>query len=409
MSKDIILDDSQLDAVDYAINNRFAIINGGAGAGKTSIIKHIATTLKGSGACVYLAAFAGKAAARLREATGHSASTIHRMLDYRGDAGFMCQTLRGKSVIIDESSMVSSDLLAEIVSRKPDRLILVGDQAQLPPVGSGQPFHDIVAQFGSVVKTLTTCYRNSEAIFNAAMLIRSGRMPSYHDQTDGELWEVHRTTGPEATHKAILDAVRGGDVDFDQDIILCCRNGENAEQPCSVESMNKDIKEIVNPSTLGKAVEAGDRVICTKNNADLDVWNGTTGTVKTFDSDGAMWVTLDYPAVDTFRSTPTETAYNDEVLIPRVDVKEWQLAYALTTHKSQGSQYRKVFFVCLNRDVAVLLDRPMIYTAVTRAKKECHVYGEPRAMMTAITRSQDKNTVLQELARQHKASSQKNG
>ena len=398
---DIILDDSQQDAVDFAINSRFAIINGGAGTGKTTIIKHITQTLEGCGATVHLCAFAGKAAARLREATGHNASTIHRMLDFRGDFGFLLKTLRGKSVIMDESSMVSSDLLAEVVARKPDRLILVGDQAQLPPVGCGQPFHDIVRLAPERVKTLTTCYRNSEAIFKAAGFIRTGRMPAMHEETRNEIWQIHPTGESRNTHEAILNAVRDGEVDFTQDIILCCRNGENAEQPCSVESMNIDIKAIVNPSKSGTRLEEGDRVICTKNCTDLDVWNGTTGTVKTFDYDGAMWVHLDYPAVDVGRTESTgKTEYVDDVLIPRKQVIEWSLAYALTTHKSQGSQYRKVFFVCLSRDVVTLLDRPMLYTAVTRARKECHVMGETRAFFAAIAKLEDKQTVIQELARQ---------
>lgn len=398
MSDTFTLDESQQDAVDFAIDNTFSIINGGAGTGKTTIIRHITETLEGSGATVYLCAFAGKAAARLREATGHSASTIHRMLDYRGDVGFLRKTLRGVSVIMDESSMVSSDLLAEVVARKPSRLILVGDQAQLPPVGYGQPFHDIVRHCPSVVRTLTTCYRNSEAIFKASGLIRSGQMPSQREETRSELWQMHNTGDPTATHEAVLDFVRAGDVDFSLDIILCCRNGENAEQPCSVESMNSDIKAIVNPSKTGKRIEDGDRVICTKNCPDLDVWNGTTGSVKTFDSDGSMWVHLDYPAVDQ-SGFSDETVYVDDVLIPRKQVIEWNLAYALTTHKSQGSQYRKVFFVCLSRDVTMLLDRPMLYTAITRARKECHVLGDQRAVWAAISKISDKLTCIQEFAR----------
>jgi exodeoxyribonuclease V alpha subunit len=300
--------------------------------------------------------------------------------------------------------MVSSDLLAEVIVRKPDRLILIGDQAQLPPVGCGQPFHDIVHCLPSAVRTLTTCYRNSEAIFKASGLIRAGKMPAFREQTENEFWEISQTGGPEPTHEAILDIVRSGQVDFAQDIILCCRNGETAEQPCSVESMNLGIKAIVNPSKLGKRIEDGDRVICTKNCPDLDVWNGTTGSVKTFDADGSMWVHLDFPAVDVAKTlTSSETIYVDDVLIPRKQVIEWQLAYALTTHKSQGSQYRKVFFVCLLRDVAALLDRPMLYTAITRARKECHVMGESRAVWAAISKQEDKLTIIQELARQSKA------
>lgn len=385
----IRFDDSQLAAIQFALDGGFAVINGGAGAGKTTIIKSIADTLTAAGKAVELCAFAGKAAARLKEATGHEACTIHRMLDYRGDFGFTRKSLRGSTVILDEASMVSSDLMAEIVRRNPDRLILVGDEAQLPPVGSGQPFHDIVHLFPDRVRTLTTCYRNREAIFNAALKIRQGVAPELSAKSESELWDVQNIRDIRVTHGRILDLVRTGEVDFDEDIILCCRNGESdGDTECSVVAMNRDIKNIVNPNAAHEPkIEPGDRVINTKNHPELDVWNGTTGKCDRFDTDGGMWVELDYP----------NAAHESFVLIPRKQVKEWQLAYALTVHKAQGSQYRKVFFVCTRRDTAQLLDRPMLYTAVTRAKSECHVIGDIAAFYAAINATERKLTVMQEL------------
>jgi len=396
-------DESQLTAIRFAIDNQFAIINGGAGCGKTTIIKSIADTLCAAGKCVELCAFAGKAAARLKEATQHESSTIHRMLDYRGDFGFTRASLRDVTVILDEASMVASDLLAEIVKRRPERLILVGDEAQLPPVGSGQPFHDIVRLFPQRVKTLTTCYRNKEAIFQAALDIRRGVAPNLHAQTDKELWNVEAIGDLRATHARILSLVKEGGVDFDKDIILCCRNGESIDDPCSVSALNADIKEIVNPASEEEMRETtfsplrpmpGDRVINTKNHAELDVWNGTTGKCDRFDGAGAMWVELDF----------SNAQHETHVLIPKKFIREWQLAYALTTHKSQGSQYRKVFFVCTRRDTNQLLDRPMLYTAVTRAKGECHVIGDTGALYRAVMETENKMTVMQELAKAAPAS-----
>lgn len=366
----------------------------------TTIIKSIADTLRDHCMTVELCAFAGKAAARLKEATEHEACTIHRMLDYRGDFGFTRNSLRGSTIILDEASMVASDLLAEIIKRKPDRLILVGDEAQLPPVGSGQPFHDIVRLFPDRVRTLTTCYRNKEAIFHAALQIRSGMAPDLHAQSERELWDVESIGNLRSTHARVLALVKEGGVDFDKDIILCCRNGDTeGEAECSVVSLNADIKAIVNPSAddgetkYAQRVDPGDRVINTKNHADLDVWNGTTGTCDRFDASGAMWVKLDYP----------NAQHEDFVLIPKKHVREWQLAYALTVHKSQGSQYRKVFFVCTRRDTAALLDRPMLYTAVTRAKAECRVIGDTGAFYKAIVSTENKQTVIQQLVAQRGA------
>jgi len=392
-------DSTQLDAIETAVSSRFTIINGGAGCGKTTIIKAIASELKRKGERVKLCAFAGKAAARLKEATGEGAATIHRMLGYMGDQGFTVKTLKGETIILDEASMVNSDLMAEIIKRNPKRLVLVGDEAQLSPVGAGQPFHDLIKLRPDRVRTLLNCYRNAEAIFRAASAIRNGNIPVSFEQTTEELWRVVATGGPDGTHDAILKAIRDGAVDFSKDVILCCRNGESDAQKCAVESLNRDIKEIVNPAESDERFNIGDRIINTKNISDLDVWNGTTGTVKAIDHAGGVWLTLDYPILDFVRSKPDKPEYISDVLIPKDKVKHLQLAYALTTHKAQGSQYRRVVFVCLSRDQMTLLDRSMIYTAVTRARTECNVIGEPRALANGINTVRNKNTVLQELAR----------
>lgn len=387
------LDEKQMAAVQFALDHSFSVINGGAGCGKTTLIRAICDSLHGN---VELCAFAGKAAARLKEATGHDAGTIHRMLGWRGDGlGFAKKTLEGTTVVLDEASMVASDLMGEIVKRGPKRLVLVGDEAQLPPVGSGQPFHDIIRICPDVVRTLDVCYRNREAIFAAALAIRNGGIPPAEARTESETWRVHAIREARETHKAILDVVKSGDVDFSSDIILCCRNGDgDGETPCSVAAFNRDIKDVVNPNEDGTdRVAPGDRVINTKNHADLDVWNGTTGTCDKVDADGAMWVRLDY----------RNAAGEERVLIPKKEAREWQLAYALTVHKSQGSQYRKVFFVVTKRDQACLLSRPMVYTAVTRARCECHVVGDVQAFHGSIRTVERKQTVMQELVRQEMA------
>lgn len=383
--RDFDLDATQMDAVQFALDRRFAIINGSAGTGKTSLIHALCDSL--SRTTVRLCAFAGKAAARLREATMHDASTIHRMLGWMGENnGFSLKTLAGSTVILDEASMVSSDLLAEIVRRNPDRLILVGDEAQLPPVGSGQPFHDLVHLLPNCVRTLSTCYRSREAVLSSALAIRSGQVPPPSAKSDAELYDFRSLADARKAHLAILDAVRGGEVDFDRDIILCCRNGDTPDEPCSVRAFNADIKALVNPGN-GR-IDPNDRIICTVNSSDLDVWNGTTGRCRGFDTARAMWVNLDFP------NSNGETS----VLIPRDKVKDWQLAYALTVHKSQGSQYRKVYFIVTRRDTATLLSRPMVYTAVTRAKEECHIIGDAWAFGLAVRELRPKHTAMQEIA-----------
>lgn len=383
------LDEKQMAAVQFALDHSFSVINGGAGCGKTTLISAICDSLHGD---VELCAFAGKAAARLKEATGHDAGTIHRMLEWRGDGlGFARKTLEGRTVVLDEASMVASDLMGEIVRRGPRRLVLVGDEAQLPPVGSGQPFHDVIRLCPETVQTLDVCYRNREAIFAAALAIRHGGIPPMEARTEAETWRVQSIRDAREAHKAVLAAVADGVVDFSSDIVLCCRNGDgDGETACSVAAFNRDIKDIVNPNEDGSdRIAPGDRVINTKNHADLDVWNGTTGTCDKIDADGAMWVKLDY----------RNAAGEERVLVPKKEAREWQLAYALTVHKSQGSQYRKVFFVVTKRDQTCLLSRPMVYTAVTRARCECHVVGDVQAFHASIRAVVRKQTVMQELAK----------
>ena len=396
----IQFDASQQAAIDAACTRRFTIITGSAGTGKTTIIKAIAERLTAEGKTINLCAFAGKAAARLREATGFPSSTIHRMLLFQGDR-FALGDLHGRTVIMDEASMVNSDLLAEIVQRDPERLILVGDHAQLAPVGAGQPFHDLIALQPAAVCNLITCYRATEAVYKAATLVRNGRMPAKSDETAQERWEMRNTGDPRATHDFILSLVRAGELDFEQDIILSPRN-DDATNDAAVKQLNADIVDILNPrSDDGERFLPGDRVICTKNHAVKDIWNGTTGTVHSVDRNSRMQVKLDYPCTPEGETEPQMYAE-----ISRDMMRDFQLAYALSVHKSQGSQYRKVVFLALQRDRFMLLDRSLAYTAITRTQRECIVVGETPAFAAAIQTVKRRATVLQilhEQARQAQA------
>jgi exodeoxyribonuclease V alpha subunit len=358
----------------------------------TTIIRAIADTLGATR--VEICAFAGKAAARLRERTGHNARTIHSMLEYKGDTlGFRRSDLNGKTVILDEASMVNSELLAEITKRTPARLVLVGDEAQLPPVGSGAPFHDLIRLMPEVVNTLKTCYRNSEAIYKAAMCVRNSRMPALKEQTESEFWQFAQTGNDVATHKQILQLVREKKIDFATDLVLACRNGDGLNLRSAVDSLNVDIKAIVNPPRADdsrpplRQLDECDRVICTQNDPETDTWNGTTGTVARLDLSGGAYIELDFPTSEG----------QHEVYIEKGKLKNWSLAYALTVHKSQGSQYRRVFFVCLMRDTFMLLDRSMLYTAMTRAQEACYGLGQLQAFKVAINKADVKLTVIQEL------------
>jgi exodeoxyribonuclease V alpha subunit len=394
-------DASQTSAIDRATTTRLTVITGGAGTGKTTIIRTITERLEMTGESVLLCAFAGKAAARLREACEHPASTIHRMLGYNGKA-FTLPDLANKSVIVDESSMVDAQLMAEIMMREPSRLVLVGDPAQLPPVGRGQPFHDIISLRSDLVCHLERCYRATEAVYQAANAIRHGGRPPMHAQSKNEKWTISNTGKHEATQAKIMQWIEAGALDFEKDVILVARNGDSDEDHCTVRGLNAAIVNAISPRSADSKhkFHVGDRVINTTNMPDLDVWNGTTGTVHAVDQDGGVWVRTDVPVLDMASGTADKPAYTSHVRFAREAVKALQFAYAMTVHKAQGSQYRNVLLACFHRDTWGLMDRALLYTGVTRTQSACAVVGEVGSVWSAIDKVNEKRTVLQELAEQ---------
>jgi exodeoxyribonuclease V alpha subunit len=398
----MILNEQQIKAIERATSaERMTLISGSAGTGKTTIIAEICNRLEESEKRVpVLCAFAGKAAARLREATKRNASTIHRLLLYNGTAFQMpVGDLREDTVIVDEASMLDAALLAEIIKRTPKRLVLVGDQAQLPPVGRGQPYHDLLAIRPDMAVNLTRCYRATEAVFQAATAIRSGTCPPSQLTTHGERWALIHTGDAAKTQEEVISWVtdNAGDWDWDTDVVLVPRNGESHEEPSTVAGLNRAIADIVLPRDWGREKwKVGDRVINSKNLPGKDVWNGTTGSISAIDIDNGIWVKTDEPV----QAAPGagDDKMTDRVLFSRSERNHLSLAYALTTHKAQGSQYRRVLVVCLQRDLHCLLERSWIYTSVTRAKHAAVVCGQSQAFRDGIKRVTEKHTVIQELA-----------
>ena len=301
-------------------------------------------------------------------------------------------------MIIDESSMVDSALLAELVKRKPSRLVLVGDQAQLTPVGRGQPFHDVIELYPAAVRTLTKCYRNQEAVFQAASAIRNGNIPPRFMESAREKWTFCGCRDPKEAHEMICAWAERGELDFERDIILCPKNGKKIDdtyQEATVNALNEDLLAIERARNGTRGTEKflrGDRVINTENNPQEHVWNGTTGTVLASDDDGNVFVHLDVPFTDESGET------KDQVKFTREMARALNYAYALTVHKSQGSQYRKVIIVMLARD-KFQLDRSLIYTGVTRTREECVLVGDFNALAAGISHVRTKKTVLQLIAK----------
>jgi len=372
--------DEQISAISQCTRDGLRIVTGGAGTGKTYVIRGIVEEL--GGGCIELCAPTGKAAARIREVTGQEAATIHRMLGWRGEF-FTRKPFGNKTVIMDEASMCDATLMAEIVKRKPWRLILVGDAAQLRPVGKGAPFHDLIEYCPDRVSQLTHCFRSTAAIANAALAVRDGKHVPGNSESGGEKWNLINTGTAAQTHSAIVKWVDSDRWDWKTDIVICPRNGDKEEPDAlTVAGLNESLVRIANPRDDYSTYAPGDRVINLKNHAAIDVWNGDTGTVQAVDISGNVWVQMDRGG--------------DQVLWPKSIIHDTQLAYALTVHKSQGSEFRNVIFGCVKRD-SRLLTKSLVYTAITRARKACAVAGEYAAFFQGITNNPKKTTVLQAL------------
>jgi len=388
---DIELKPHQIRAITGAIEaGNIYLITGGAGAGKTTIIEEIVKRETEQGNPVNVCALAGKAAARVRENGVSDASTIHSMLGYKGEF-FSLETLAGVTVIIDEASMVSSDILYQIIKRNPKKLILVGDDAQLPPVGNGRPFYDILKSVHSSKKiNLDFSFRASGAIYEAGERIRRGEFPS-----NGESGDERFQFCPAGTHSypGMIEYI--ADVfDPTQDTIIAPSNGQKKKEDearvGSVAWINNKMKERLNPRDKYQTIrkrnairdyikfDVGDKVINKKNRAEDGIWNGDTGFVESLNRDE---IVIDFGG----RTVATPTTGD---LFFALD-----LAYAITIHKSQGSEYRNVYVIVQKSD-QYMLDRNLIYTAVTRAKKSCFVIGDMFFFKEAIKRVRERETVF---------------
>jgi len=380
------LDNSQIAAVRAAISSprKLHIITGPAGTGKTTVVQHIADGLLRR---VTLLAPTGKAASRIRDKCGMPAVTVHRELLYDGERYRRSNPL-DRVTIVDEASMLDSSLLATIISYQPPRLILVGDADQLPPVGTGQPFFDLVNSPRVEVSRLTTVHRSRAAVLQAATAIRAGQMPPAHLRTDCEsgieTWRMVETGPAEPTTAKLIEWIRAGYYDPQQDVILSPRYGTE-DNDAGIDAINKAVRAVVNPPTVGLSLCVGDRMLCCKNFGGDDLWNGDTGTVVDLTS-------ADLPVVRLDRDPHNLREISQEQL------RECRLGYAMSVHKSQGSEFRRVFFICL----AVhqhMLSRSLIYTAITRARSGCVVMGQMRAFGIGLRMTSRKRTVLQQLLR----------
>jgi exodeoxyribonuclease V alpha subunit len=375
----------QTEAVGQALRRKVLVITGGPGTGKTTIIRAVTRLYERRNAEVLLAAPTGRAAKRLSQAAGRPAKTIHRLLEYNPILGRFQRhgdrPLLGDLVIIDEASMIDMLLMDHLLKAIPlsAGLILVGDVDQLPSVGPGQVLKDIIASAAIPAVALDHIFRQARGsgIVVNAHRINAGRMPlpgEEHAERLGDFYFIEQEA-PEKIAETILTLVTrriparfGLDPIDDIQVLTPMHRGE-----VGAENLNRRLQALLNPQEL--FVGAGerrlflkDKVMQIRNNYDKEVFNGDLGRIH---------------AIDSERRTVTVRFDEREVTYEFGELDEIVPAYAVSVHKAQGSEYPAVVIPVAMQHY-VLLQRNLIYTAVTRARRLTVLVGSKRALAVAI-------------------------
>ena len=375
----------QKEAVEECSKKKVLVITGGPGTGKTTIIRAVVAVFQSWGQRVMLAAPTGRAAKRLSEATQGEAKTIHRTLEYNPKLGRFKKNerspLRSDVLVVDEFSMVDLPLMYALIKAVPlgMRLILVGDKDQLPPVGPGNLLHDIIESGRVGVVRLDEIFRQERdsLIVQNAHRVNQGMSLIYppREERNADFYFIHHEDEDKA-FKTIMS--------------LCCFNvpqklGLPALSPqiqvispmyrgkCGVDSLNTELQARLNPHRDGLKVgnrefQVRDKVMQVRNNYDKEVFNGDIGIVVHIDKQHFRLI-ADFDG--------------RQVGFEKDELNDITHAYAVSVHKSQGSEYQAVIMPLLTQHY-IMLQRNLFYTALTRAKKLSVIVGSYRALHIAI-------------------------
>ncbi|MDY0227057.1 MAG: ATP-dependent RecD-like DNA helicase [Desulfomicrobium apsheronum] len=399
----LTLSEEQRAAVESACGHKVSIITGGPGTGKTTITRVVVRALKALGLKISLAAPTGRAAKRLAEATGFTATTLHRLLRYQPATGFEFneeKKLSADVMVVDEVSMLDCGLCLSLLRALPltCRLVFVGDENQLPSVGAGNVLGDMIESGVVPAVRLTHIYRQAREsmIVVNAHRINEGDFPlgSPHAPPKADFFWVEKENLLELQSLVLrmvcerIPEAYGLDPMTDVQVLTPMHKGE-----VGTIALNRLLQERLNPQGRElvrgqRAYRVGDRILQLRNNYDKEVFNGDLGRILGFDPE-------DETLVAEFDGREVEYGFDE--------LDEIGLAYAISVHKSQGSEYPAVVMPVVSQHY-MLLQRNLIYTGLTRARKLAVLMGSRRAMHMGLgnERGRQRHTSLAvRLAKEH--------
>ncbi len=373
----IALHQKQIEALESANANMFCVITGGAGTGKTTVLRGLFRIYETAGYAIYPMALSGRAAKRIGEATGHSAQTIAGFLKHFNSE----DAPQNAVVVIDEASMVDLPSAYRVIRHLPQRyrVVLVGDPNQLPPVGPGLLLHELAHHAQVPVVELSQVKRYGGAIADAAALIRDGAWPSLPNDAQADIAFL-----PCALDQINEVVLRLYDQDRSSSQILCATRsaaagGMNAINALCQSRINAHGEALMTWSLefdqpQGTGLRVGDPVICLRNDWEIDLQNGSLGVL----------VAAEPPAPDKAPDSRIGSILWDDgrtLDLTAQLLAHLELAYAITIHKAQGSGFARVIIPVRQ---SKLLDRTLLYTAVTRAEQQVILVGDVQAAQAAV-------------------------
>jgi exodeoxyribonuclease V alpha subunit len=378
------LTDEQWAAVRGAFAARVSVLTGGPGVGKTVCTKELVAEAEAANATIALCAPTGRAARRMEEATGHEAQTIHRLLEWmpgREPAYRPGHPLPVDLVIVDESSMLNLRLIEVLLGAVAEstHIVFVGDADQLPPIGAGKPFEDLIASGTAPVVRLSQIFRQAarSMITTAAHEINQGRPPHLEPEADQDhdFFFIERPS-PERALETVVEVVAervpnrfGLDPIRDVQVLAPMYRGA-----VGIDALNERLQARLNPDgkkALSDRFRIGDRLIQTRNSHELGLMNGSI-----------VFLTADEPDEE---AIVVDTDEGGSLVIPYGETATLRLAYAISVHKAQGCEVPVVVGVC-HRSHSRMLTRPLLYTAITRARSSCVLVGDRPALEAAVRR-----------------------